>query len=152
MEEREWKPQQPPEVEDDYLYPSQESSRWGSTNLGVSRIGVRSLRCHLESPASKGRSLWLPGAKTSESPEAFFKDSGEATEACTTRVKTKFGRLDSLARVSGLESKSPAFTGRILQLTRVNSTNVLDEGLRIMGVGHRMNSKVRSVKQGVYRK
>jgi hypothetical protein len=37
-------------------------------------------------------------------------------------------------------------------VTRVNSTNVLDEGLRIGGVGRRMNSKVRSVKQGVYRK
>jgi hypothetical protein len=28
-------------------------------------------------------------------------------------------------------------------LTRVNSTNVQDEGLRIGGIGHRMNSKVR---------
>jgi hypothetical protein len=37
-------------------------------------------------------------------------------------------------------------------VTRVNSTNVLDEGLRIRGVGHQMNSKVGSVKQGVYRK
>jgi hypothetical protein len=38
------------------------------------------------------------------------------------------------------------------QLTRVNSTNVLDEGLRIGEIGHRMNSKVKSVKQGVYQK
>jgi hypothetical protein len=37
-------------------------------------------------------------------------------------------------------------------VTRVNLTNVLDEGLRIGGVGRRMNSKVKSVKQGVYRK
>jgi hypothetical protein len=37
-------------------------------------------------------------------------------------------------------------------LTRVNSTNALDEGLRIGGVGRRMNSKVRSVKQGAYQK
>jgi hypothetical protein len=29
------------------------------------------------------------------------------------------------------------------QLTRVNSANVLDEGLRIAGRGHRMNSKVK---------
>jgi hypothetical protein len=28
-------------------------------------------------------------------------------------------------------------------LTRVNSTNVLDEGLRIGGIGRRMNSKVK---------
>jgi hypothetical protein len=38
------------------------------------------------------------------------------------------------------------------QLTRVNSTNVLDEGLRIGEIGRRMNSKVKSVKQGAYRK
>jgi hypothetical protein len=38
------------------------------------------------------------------------------------------------------------------QMTRVNSTNVLDEGLRIGEIGHLMNSKLKSVKQGVYRK
>jgi hypothetical protein len=32
----------------------------------------------------------------------------------------------------------------------VNLTNVLDEGLRIGETGRRMNSKVNSVKQGVY--
>jgi hypothetical protein len=37
-------------------------------------------------------------------------------------------------------------------VTRVNSTNVLNEGLRIEEIGRRMNSKVKSVKQGVYRK
>jgi hypothetical protein len=43
---------------------------------------------------------------------------------------------------------------RILEplVTRVNSTNVQYEGLRIGGIGHRMNSKVKSVKQGAYRK
>jgi hypothetical protein len=35
---------------------------------------------------------------------------------------------------------------------RVNLTNVLDEGLRIGEVGRRMNSKVKSVKQGACRK
>jgi hypothetical protein len=34
-------------------------------------------------------------------------------------------------------------------LTRVNLTNVLDERLRIGEIGRRMNSKVKSVKQGV---
>jgi hypothetical protein len=38
------------------------------------------------------------------------------------------------------------------QLTRVNSTNVLNEGLRIGEIGRRMNSKVKLVKTGVYRK
>jgi hypothetical protein len=38
------------------------------------------------------------------------------------------------------------------QVTRVNLTNVLDEGLRIGEIGRRMNSKVRLVEIGVYRK
>jgi hypothetical protein len=33
---------------------------------------------------------------------------------------------------------------------RVNSTNVLNEGLRIGEIGRRMNSKVKSVEQGGY--
>jgi hypothetical protein len=37
-------------------------------------------------------------------------------------------------------------------VTRVNSTNVLDEGLRIGETGSRMNSKVRLVEISVYRK
>jgi hypothetical protein len=39
-----------------------------------------------------------------------------------------------------------------LVMMKVNSTNVLDEGLRIGGRGRRINSKVKSVKHGVYRK
>jgi hypothetical protein len=38
------------------------------------------------------------------------------------------------------------------QVTRVNSANVLDEGLRIGEIGRRMNSKVKLVEIGVYRK
>jgi hypothetical protein len=37
-------------------------------------------------------------------------------------------------------------------LTRVNSTNVLDEGLRIGEIGRWMNSKVKLDEIGVYRK
>jgi hypothetical protein len=37
-------------------------------------------------------------------------------------------------------------------MTRVNSTNVLDEGLRIGEIGRRLNSKVNLVEIGVYRK
>jgi hypothetical protein len=37
-------------------------------------------------------------------------------------------------------------------LTRVESANVLDEGLRIGEIGRRMNSKVRLVEIGVCRK
>jgi hypothetical protein len=39
-----------------------------------------------------------------------------------------------------------------LLVMRVNSTNVLDEGLRIGEIERRMNSKVKLVKIGVYRK
>jgi hypothetical protein len=39
-----------------------------------------------------------------------------------------------------------------VHVMRVNSTNVLDEGLRIGEIGRQMNSKVKSVKQGVYQK
>jgi hypothetical protein len=39
-----------------------------------------------------------------------------------------------------------------IQLMRVNSTNVLDEGLRIGEIGRRMNSKVKLVKIGICRK
>jgi hypothetical protein len=41
---------------------------------------------------------------------------------------------------------------RTLPLTRVNSTNVLNEGLRIGEIGRQMNLKVRLVEIGVYRK
>jgi hypothetical protein len=37
-------------------------------------------------------------------------------------------------------------------VTRVNSTNVLNEGLRIGEIGRRMNSKVKLVEIGVCRK
>jgi hypothetical protein len=38
------------------------------------------------------------------------------------------------------------------QVTRVNSTNVLDEGLRIGEIGRWMNSKVKLVEISIYRK
>jgi hypothetical protein len=37
-------------------------------------------------------------------------------------------------------------------VTRVNSINVLNEGLRIGGIGHRMNSKVRLIEISIYQK
>jgi hypothetical protein len=76
MTEREWKPQSPPEVEDDYLYPSKISSRWGRLTPESLACKVWRLWCHPESPACKGRSLRFLGAKTrslrtvsSETPE-----------------------------------------------------------------------------------
>jgi hypothetical protein len=38
------------------------------------------------------------------------------------------------------------------RVTRVNSTNVLNKGLMIGEIGRRMNSKVKLVETGVYRK
>jgi hypothetical protein len=38
------------------------------------------------------------------------------------------------------------------RVTRANSTNVLNEGLRIREIGRQMNSKVRLVETGVYQK
>jgi hypothetical protein len=40
----------------------------------------------------------------------------------------------------------------LVQVMRVNSTNVLDEGLRIGEIGRQMNSKVKLVEIGVCRK
>jgi hypothetical protein len=58
----------------------------------------------------------------------------------------------ALAPVPGrLKALSKCMT-QSLGVTRVNSTNVLDEGLMIGGIGRWMNSKVKSVKQGVHRK
>jgi hypothetical protein len=58
-----------------------------------------------------------------------------------------------------LQSLPPSYKGFVVThnqigsiVTRVNSINVLDEGLRIGGVGCRMNSKVKSVKQGACQK
>jgi hypothetical protein len=49
----------------------------------------------------------------------------------------------------GTEEERNEVRGRV---TRVNSTNVLDEGLRIGEIGRRMNSKVKLVEIGVYQK
>jgi hypothetical protein len=58
-----------------------------------------------------------------------------------------------MAVIALLVGRSQSFASLhfVLRMMRVNSTNVLDEGLRIGGIGRRMNSKVKSVKQGVYR-
>jgi hypothetical protein len=57
--------------------------------------------------------------------------------------------LDKVKKSAELESKILSLEEQVM---RVNSTNVLNEGLRIGEIGRRMNSKVKSVKQGVYRK
>jgi hypothetical protein len=53
---------------------------------------------------------------------------------------------------AGRSSSSANFGECSIPVTRVVSTNVLDEGLRIGEIGRRMNSKVKLVEIGVYRK
>jgi hypothetical protein len=52
----------------------------------------------------------------------------------------------------GVVEENPSRHGSVYLLTMVNSTNVLDEGLRIGEIGRRMNSKVKLVEIGVYQK
>jgi hypothetical protein len=63
MEEREWKLQSSPEVEDDYLYPLSKSSRCSLTHPEVSAL------VGLESPGrvTRSRSLWLEGTESPDS-------------------------------------------------------------------------------------
>jgi hypothetical protein len=56
-------------------------------------------------------------------------------------------------RVLGIDKNTLKFGEKWgLAVTRVNSTNVLNEGLGIGEIGRRMNSKVKLVEIGVYRK
>jgi hypothetical protein len=50
------------------------------------------------------------------------------------------------------EIQNSSTIGRRRSVTRGNSTNVLDEELRIGEIGHQMNSKVKLVEIDVYRK
>jgi hypothetical protein len=65
----------------------------------------------------------------------------------------------TLSQVQAKPTDSPFWKGIMgvqndffQRVTRINSTNVLDEGLRIGEIGRQMNSKVRLVEIGVYRK
>jgi hypothetical protein len=58
----------------------------------------------------------------------------------------------SLRALRGPTSQQLTVKGVEPSVTRVNSTNVLDEGLRIGEIGRRMNSKVKLIEIGVYRK
>jgi hypothetical protein len=67
----------------------------------------------------------------------------------------KIGKLEFSETCSDLLKGLPedGTNDKLTQLlTRVNSTNVLDEELRIREIGHRMNSKVKLVEIGVCRK
>jgi hypothetical protein len=68
-------------------------------------------------------------------------------EACGSKRGPCLGTQLEKTYVLSITSKS-----REHQVTRVNSTNVLCEGLRIGEIGHQMNSKVKLVEIGVCRK
>jgi hypothetical protein len=84
---------------------------------------------------------------------SFFKKAKKYAPGIVSIVSPSAASTTSSTPVSltPMTSASMPPHGR-RQLTRVNSTNVLDEGLSIGEIGRRMNSKVKLVKQGVYRK
>jgi hypothetical protein len=84
---------------------------------------------------------------TKASQQKLLTSPGEIIDAWASReMSVSFAFFERLRlRVTGI------FLTEALVM-RVNSTNVLDEGLRIGEIGRRMNSKVKLVEIGVYRK
>jgi hypothetical protein len=85
-----------------------------------------------------------PASMGSDESDSWSTTSNRQDLVCHGQVSPQF--LFNVLYVSYFCNKCVIF------LTRVNSTNVRYEGLRIEGIGRQMNSKVKSVKQGVYRK
>jgi hypothetical protein len=82
----------------------------------------------------------------------IIKEAEKKVQLICNRLKAAQSRQKSYA-----DSRRRPLTFQVrdfvyLWVMKVNSTNVLDEGLRIGEIGRRMNSKIKSVKQGVYRK
>jgi hypothetical protein len=104
--------------------------------------------------------LKILGPKGTITVQGSFKVSKTCDKEFNKMAQT-FGMTAEYARLKGKTDHNVLpDVGRSLpdqafdakQVTRVNSTNVQDEGHRIGGVGRRMNAKVKSVKQGVCRK
>jgi hypothetical protein len=96
--------------------------------------------------------LKIPGPKGVITVQGSFEVSNTCDKEFNRMAQT-FGMTTEYARLKGeTDHNVLPDVGRSLpnQVMRVNSTNVLDEGLRIGGIWHQMNSKVKSVKQGVY--
>jgi hypothetical protein len=72
------------------------------------------------------------------------------TTPLSTSEKLSISEGDLLSASDATKYRS--MVGALQYVTRVNSTNILDEGLRIGEIGRRMNSKVKLVEIGVYRK
>jgi hypothetical protein len=81
-----------------------------------------------------------------DAPKRITTQRATALETARSRV---FTRSRSTERIT---TTTPSRGIRHPQVTRVNSTNVLDEGLRIGEIWRWMNSKVKLVETGVYRK
>jgi hypothetical protein len=78
--------------------------------------------------------------------EAQARAAKTQTRATTAQAEATAGATE--AQTTWATRAQP----RRRPVTRVNSTNVLDEGLRIGEIGRWMNSKVKLVEIGVYRK
>jgi hypothetical protein len=92
-------------------------------------------------------------ARTSRSPGSPSTTPGALLSLASNATwsgPTSSGRTS--ARVMMGPPTPSSFSSSTSSLTRVNSTNVLNEGLRIGEIGRQMNSKVRLVEIGVYRK
>jgi hypothetical protein len=81
----------------------------------------------------------------------MHKSATKCNETVGKWCKNKHGASKIIDTLEMYHSSPPGLRA-LPVVTRVNSTNVQYEGLRIGGVGCRMNSKVKSVKQGVYQK
>jgi hypothetical protein len=98
--------------------------------------------------------LKILGPKGVITVQGSFKVSNTCDKEFNRMAQT-FGMTTEYARLKGeTDHNVLPDVGRSLpnQVMRVNLTNVLDERLRIGEIGRQMNSKVKSVKQGVYRK
>jgi hypothetical protein len=89
----------------------------------------------------------LGGGSGGESyPPAGMEAGGGGGERCQRRVWRYHTRLHTQRVPYSIDWRK-----RVHYLTRVNSTNVLNEGLRIGEIRRRMNSKVKLVEIGVCR-
>jgi hypothetical protein len=116
----------------------------------------------LEAPKASSSSPVLKGEATLEtflSKQGQWLTAGAAalTHPCThsslfPRAAAAVGSFSIWHIASEPRSAKSVRGASSIAVTRVNSTNVLDEGLRIGEIGRRMNSKVKLVEIGVYRK
>jgi hypothetical protein len=108
-----------------------------------SPLGFLWLTLHISVPPHKPRS-----AKGGYD-QMFCRRTNPANDPHTCPMPTRARKPTHFLRAS---LRRHTNHDRPRAVTRVNSTNVLDEGLRIGEIGRQMNSKVKLVETSVYRK